>query len=463
MRKKINEIKNRLHLFGERGKWQDYLVKVLLSDIFWVLFIGGLVRLYYYSNFKDSFSETDSPTYVNPVFNIFKGEVDMWRTPVYPYFLRIIRYFSTPETFLHSVFLVQAVISFLACIVFYKLVKTVFRSRKVKISAALLFAISPSIVSYDKCVLTESLSISLLVFFTGLLLLFLKRPSALKAAILMLVIFFSIMLRPSFLILLIVFTLFWLVRMFTYKNQWRSNLTGILGSFVVIAFLIGYAHLNYKRNGYHGITAVTNFNQLYFLVDHDMYSNGNDADISEVINKTLQDPAEDVWHTKTMSAVFNNFSQVRIAEFNSNSIKNQPLIYLRKVFNIFYNSTKEKLSYYKPHEINYAQRYNYFANLFDFILNINLIPFLFVYFLLLVDFLFNTYRLFKTKKIQWFNLLIWTLVTSHLTLLIFNGGGQIARLFVTMLPLAILIFFYYIDLLIASFKFEKSSFKKYIA
>ena len=82
--------------------------------------------------------------------------------------------------------------------------------------------------------------------------------------------------------------------------------------------------------------------------------------------------------------------------------------------------------------------------------------------LLLFDFIFNAYRLFKTKKIQWFNLVIWVLVTIHLALLILNGAGQLARLFVTMLPLAMLIFFYYIDLLIASFKFEKTSFKKYI-
>jgi hypothetical protein len=58
---------------------------------------------------------------------------------------------------------------------------------------------------------------------------------------------------------------------------------------------------------------------------------------------------------------------------------------------------------------------------------------------------------------------IWALVTGNLALLILNGGGQLARLFVTMLPLTMLIFFYYIDLLISSFKFEKSSFKKYIA
>ena len=90
MRKKINEIKNRLHLFGERGKWQDYLVKALLSDLFWILVICLFVRLFLYSCIPNTSNFTDTFTYLNYTGNIFNGNIDAHRTPIYPYFIKCI-------------------------------------------------------------------------------------------------------------------------------------------------------------------------------------------------------------------------------------------------------------------------------------------------------------------------------------------------------------------------------------
>lgn len=455
MKKKIIEIKNNLELFSQKGKWQTTIVKIVLSDLFWVLIIGGCCRLFYYSNLKDTLSETDSPSYLNPVFNIFKGEVDMWRTPVYPYFLKAIRFCTSPDFFIHAVVIVQSVISFIAVIVFYWIAKTLFRNRNVRIGSTLLFAISPSIVGFDKCILTESLSISFMVFFIAIIISHLKKPTIFKSSCLTLLIFFAIMLRPSFIILIPIFGVFWFLRLFTHKKEWKFNLSGIIASMIVTLLLIGYSNLNYKQNGFRGLTAVQNFNQLYCIIDYNMYNNGDDPEISGKIKTTLQDPSEDEWHTKTMGMIIRNYSQIRISKFIKNCIYKQPVTLIKKTLNVFYYSKDQRIS------VNYAQRYNYFANPFDFILNINLIPFQFIYLLLIFDFLYIALLYFKTKKINWFKILLWSIATIHTALIIVNGGGQLSRLFVILLPCIIIIVFYYIDLLLFSFNLDKKKFYHY--
>src|ERR1700712_22062 len=193
-------IKLKLASFAKKGDFNRKLVEIISSDLFLILIIGGALRLLYYS-FLENATCLDSASYINDNSNILKGRVDMFRTPVYPYFIKIIKIFGE-QHLIRNIIVAQSSISFLTIIVFYKIVCSAFVTRKALLAATILYAIMLPIICFDKVIMTESLSTSFIVVFIMLIASYLKEQTVPKAIFITLLTFLGIMLRPSFIYLL---------------------------------------------------------------------------------------------------------------------------------------------------------------------------------------------------------------------------------------------------------------------
>jgi hypothetical protein len=424
------------------------LKKIITHDLFWILIISGIARIFFYSNYFDSVN-ADSPSYLNYLPNVFWGEVDAFRTPLYPYFIKLVRFFVNPQFIIHKVVIIQSLISFSTIIFFYNIVKTTFQKRPVIIAATLLYAMSPSIINYDKCILTESLSLSFIVIFLSMIINYLKKPTILKASAYTVSTFFAVMLRPSFIIMVPIMLLFWVLRLFFFKAERKINISGIAASLACILLIAGYTHLNYKENDCNGISGIKNLNQLDLIIKYDMYEKGNDKEITETIRKNISNTYGQEVYWKMQCLLLANYPQSRIATFVNSCILNQPKIYIQKTFMRVYKISNEQIA------TQYATRKDGFAGLFNFILNINFITFTAIYLLILLDFIYIVYQWARTKKIHWFKILLWAVMTGQLAVAIIGAQTQYQRLFVIAMPCIILISFSYIDILFYSISKSK--------
>jgi hypothetical protein len=437
--------------FGDKFNLKALFSNYKTSDIFIILMISGIVRIFYYSNFIDTVGP-DSPSYLNFTENLLNGEVNGWRTPVYPIFLKLIRFLVTPGYFIQIVVFVQSLISFSTIIVFYRIVKSIFKKRNVIVVATLLFALSPSIVNYDKCILTESLSISFMVFYMGLVINYLRKPTIFKATFYTLLTFFAVMLRPSFLYLIPLMAVFWILRFILIKIERKICVAGLLSSLFCVFLIFGYSHLNYMQNGTNSLSAVRNLNQMDIIITNNMYKNGNDFEITESIKNNC-DNSSQLFHWKTHAILYKKYSHSRITEFINNCIKNQPKIYFQKTLLRFYELGNERIA------TRYAERKNGFISLFNFILKLDFIIFFAIYFLLSIDILLILILFFKTKKILWYKILLWSLISAQLAVIVIGSPTDYQRLFVIVLPCVIILFFSYIDIL--SYSVDKKKISEY--
>jgi hypothetical protein len=422
------------------------------SDIFIILVVSGIVRIFYYSNFVDTVCP-DSPSYLNFTENILNGEVNAWRTPIYPIFLKLIRHFVSPSYFIQLVILVQSLISFSTIIVFYGIVRSIYKKRHVIFFATLFFALSPSIVNYDKCILTESLSISFIVFYMGLIINYFRKPTIFKAISYTLLTFFAIMLRPSFLFLIPLIAAFWILRFIFIKVDRKICIAGFATSIFCLLLISGYSHLNFIQNGCYSLSAVKNLNQMDILITNNMYSNGNDYEITETIRNNCDIPSQ-IYHWKTHAVLNDKYSYSRISDFIYNSIINQPKLYFQKVLVRFYELGNERIS------TRYAERKNGFISLFNFILKLNFITFFAIYFLLMIDIIYISFHFFKTQKILWYKIIVWALISAQLLIIVIGSPTDYQRLFVIVLPCVIILFFSYIDILF--YAVDKKKISEYI-
>jgi hypothetical protein len=449
MKKKLNNITAILDSFAKKGKWQSVIVKYITSDLFWLLVCCGTFRLVFYLSYNIGDGSGDSETYWNYSANIFQGQVDILRTPVYPYFIKMIKLFGN-NSLIQNIIAVQAIISFLVIIIFYKIACFVFRNRAVILIATLIYGIMPSIINFDKCILTESLSIDATVVFMYFIISYLKRPAIWKAILFTLYIFLTIMLRPSFVILLPVMILFWILRILFIKAEWKNCLSGIAASIVCVMLIFGYSRLNFVNNGYNGISVVSNINQLDVIINANMYLDGNDSEITESIKSNLTEPHGP--YNSMYNILIDKFSHDRIAQYLRSCVKNQPGVYIKDALKKMVTLSKST-----TRAVYVSTKGGLSGRLLSPLSHFLSINFLIIYVLIFFDFIYIVVRMIRTRQVHWFRIILLLIIATQLVTIIIGAQGEYKRLFVIVLPCVIILLFSYADMLVSSFNKKESA------
>jgi len=275
------------------------LNRLVKSPVFWVMIIAAVLQFCFYRQINDLPREiSDTPSYLKSP-RLQHGEVDLWRTPCYPYFIAAIKSFSSEGNLLRRVVLAQQVISWICIFFFFQTARRLLKSTIVTACASLYFACHPSILWFNTYVLTESLSISGTVFLIYLLVSYLSRPGYIKAVVIGIIILFLIMLRPFFLVLLPIFLVLWTVRLVVIREHRFREAVGLFSAIIALMLVLGYGQLFKQQHGVFSWTAASSHvNQFAMVFQSGFYRNGRgDPAITEWLIER-----EEVWKKKNPNA-----------------------------------------------------------------------------------------------------------------------------------------------------------------
>ena len=94
-----------------------------------ILIFALCYRLYYYHYLIDTLT-IDSESYINYRSNILLGEVNSFRTPLYPYFIKFVSLFST-KNLIRNISIAQSIVAYFSIVPFYRVVANLFTQKNI--------------------------------------------------------------------------------------------------------------------------------------------------------------------------------------------------------------------------------------------------------------------------------------------------------------------------------------------
>lgn len=194
-----------------------------------MLLAAILFRIVYFHTLRPYSETADSPTYKD-LGNILTG----LRTPIYPLLLAGLNaLFGEPLMNMVLVRLQSLVAPVRAGGLLLQRWCWLTHRRYLAVIFTLLFGLQPGVVGYETSVMTESLSISGVVFLVFLLVRYLDDRRKCDAAGLGVLALFLVLLRPAFLYLVGVLAVFWVLQWFLEAPEKRKT---SCGAFWALAF-----------------------------------------------------------------------------------------------------------------------------------------------------------------------------------------------------------------------------------
>lgn len=436
-------------LLKESRKYKaiDYSLKILYHPIVFILLATIFFRIWYFSNFQTSTYYYDTSTYLTYPHNIFKGQADIFRTPIYPYFIKIIKLFSENDNLLSNIAFIQMALSTLSLIPFYYLLKNLLKNKYLIIFFSLVYGCSPAVISWDTCLITESLSLSSMVLFLFIVVKFLKKPTYLLAVSISLYSFYLVMLKPAFLYIIAILIVFWIIYFVFSKANRRQCAAGFIALCFSISLTLGYCYINYKSNNYFGISTVgTNVNQLYMVMENKITDNPKYPEISEHINYEMSNPDNTNYVIDIIELLPSYFDQNDIRNYVKGAIKENRGVFVQYTIDKFTELLNVKIP------TQYGSYANEDFRPIDGALMNFLFPFTFLSSLVLATafLIYALVILFKKNRVLWFAFGLSSLIISHIFVSIYASMAEFSRLSIIIAPAVYILVFYFIDLIYVS-------------
>ena len=325
----------------QRKKVEQFIEKLGTHPMCFVFLFSALFRLFYLEKFSSYTIYYDTKTYTNFPYNIFLGETDIFRTPGYPYFLKLIHYITgNPENnteFYQAVVMIQIAMSLASIIILYLAGRKLFKNKYILSFVCLIYGVAPCVFNWDAIILTESLAMFCTVVFIYLVFSYLAKPKFYKAIILGLYSFGMIMIRPSFVYLTAILAVFFIARFIFNKTERKKAIAGFLSVLMSVAMLFSYCGLNYINYDYYAVSSVNNtVNNLYIVLMHDWVENPKYPDISNYMRTSLDIVGDGNWVSNIIEPAPEFFSYKEIDEYVTSCIENHKDEYRKYTYNKFY-------------------------------------------------------------------------------------------------------------------------------
>lgn len=234
--------------------------------------------------------------------------------------------------------MIQIIVSYISVLFFYDILNKVLKKSKISYIVTFLYGISPSVIGWDKIILTESLALSGTVFFIWLLIKYLEKPSFVYGVWINILIAALVFLRPTFLVNYCIVVVFWSIRYFMYSNEKRILIKNLIGAFGVGLFVIGYCAKFNEQYGIFTLSATKAQQDCITIVQHSLWNdvknlNETDVNILKTIleNNSLDDERGCI---KAAGEVLGSFDLKEIAVFN-NKVKKTREYFKHKCWTFF--------------------------------------------------------------------------------------------------------------------------------
>lgn len=161
------------------------IIEFAKQPIIYILIFCIGIQILIYKTIPDAVVMYDTTSYTTEYNgDIFKGEVDKARTPVYPYLIKIIGAIGGQENLYSNIVIFQKLLFVITIILFYACLKKVTKNRIIICVLTIIFGICPYIIFWNVLILTEALSLFEIVLLSLITLTYLNKPN-MKSAIAM--------------------------------------------------------------------------------------------------------------------------------------------------------------------------------------------------------------------------------------------------------------------------------------
>lgn len=409
------------------------------KPITYILLISVLVQNIFYKFFPIFIVGSDTNSYTT-LFrgNIFKGILDEGRTPIYPYFYKIIHLIFKSKNFTFSIMVfIQKVLFFISILLFYLTVKRLFKSKYIQYITTLIYSICPFLFMWNIFILTESLSIFQIILLFYLTVCYIKNTNNKYPILISIHLFIMVMTRPASIYLYGVYLVFWLLKLFTEKSKVFIKFIkyGLISLFITIIIILAYMYQFKNQFGMFSISGISDLNNIVMVIDSGIYKNSNNKeiinDIDDVLNSNIEVP---IWIAA--DHVRYNYSIDEKKDFLNSSKKNG--------FKEYTNYLTDKVILISKYSFGVIYAFNYYDLNKDLIINslaFNLFPvsFSIVFYILIISFIYLLDRLIKKKDIEWIVAGLFSIIGGNLFLSIFFAPYECQRLVVTSIPMVIIL------------------------
>lgn len=269
----------------------------------------------------------DSETYLTyPWQDLFHFRVTSGRTPVYPAFLALMRFFFGEEYFLRFTVVIQAVLSFLSLFLLYRTIYTVSHRPLLSNLATSLYGLCPDVIVWDNAILTESLALSLTVLLLYLLVRFLYHPNFKTGSKLTLLCFLMIFERPTFLLFAALLFGFWILRLIFCSSERR--LLFKLCALSILCFVgVGLYAISFKQHfGFYSISDAMARQNVVTSIMRGYYKYSSDPKWINAISFAMEQTGGDAW--KVYHQLITQFGLIKSSALAKESIFAHPLVYV---------------------------------------------------------------------------------------------------------------------------------------
>lgn len=406
---------------------------------FFIFTLSLTIRVFYFMSLQEIRLYPDSKEYLEAAYKLSYLTVDAARVPLYPVFIQVARHllFWLPQEL--AVCMAQMILSSAGMILLLYLSRMLFQSYIKAFLVTIFSALNIFVMNWDFLILTESLTIFLIILLVLLWAQFIEKP-ILKYSIGIYFVCLALLFTKPFYIVLpaALFTglLFFQRQSRQSKRDLVVQAAAVGTIFLLVLF---YSLANYSQNGYGGISSVGSVNKMGKILQYNLQELSSDEEIKALIREEKEkkgtDEIEPVAFMREHGLDKEYYKAA--AEFSSEIIKRHPILYVRKTFE-FMGSEKFLRSAifadynYSNYGVSWPENLKGFLNKGP---GINSFKFLLI--LLLIECLHTLFCMMKRKKDGWKWAGIDVLILYQVFMSIGGSHGEYHRLIA---PVYILIF-----------------------
>lgn len=373
----------------------------------------------------------DSPSYISAWDNYANGKIDVFRTPVYPIFLGIMKLIFGASFFCSAAICVQHVIFQISIFCFYKIAQILISVRRIVFLISLFYATLSLFTTWNNFIMTESLAISGVVIHIYTILCLRRTSSYTSAISYTLILFILIFLRPAFVYMLPIFILLWIYMIFV-KEKRKAALLGISGTLIVVVSLFSYMKIFEREYALFASSEVNTVNQIHIARSHGLLNPNiiKDKDLREHIiesykkyGQNMEDNTE-IWIESYNILKVHGLKTVNDAIIGS--YKDDPKGWMAACGSRFVKSC------YKPLFISHIDKSQI---IYDICLNPTMRVF---YYFMFIYTIILCLWINRSHCIPWMSMLFYSMCLSNIIVVIWGAQDSWSRLTLPSMPLFLL-------------------------
>jgi hypothetical protein len=379
-----------------------------------VIMLLSLVCQLFQVRFHAIQTSPDTASYQLAGEKLMHGEIDIRRTPSYPFIFAACQAVSAAHV-LRTICLVQIVVFFFSIACCYKTLKRLNLSGNITFLATLIYGTCPLLLLANVAVLTESFASSVSVFLIYFFVKWFKKSDWLNTLGILCCTLFLSFLRPSFIYLSIAFAIITVILFITTKDKHGWQLLSVVG--ITAIMLFGYCKQIEAKTGVFTTTDISchnDFNISYnigFLTPE----NVNDSIIRQrVIEYKKRNQRKTIWDVpKTLDLPIKQ--------------RADELKHLKSIDRMGWYSKGIKDNFFK----SLGLAYNGYGN--------NQTDFTVIYLLIALTGGYLVYIWYRKRNCPIITLFLWLMCTGNIMVNVIGSFAEFTRLFLPSTPLLIML------------------------